>query len=139
MARQPMRRLQRAQSLPPDGAGALFFPPSIFPNRCQLRRALRQATDQSEAARRFLKWISGETSPTIYVSFGKKKREKVFAAWNVRSALIFLHRHGQSDLRARSRRRQRRTLLASQSPLPTETTTSLGLEENTPRGDCGAS
>src|SRR6266581_2379196 len=77
MARQPMRRLQRAQSLPPDGAGALFFPPSIFPNRCQLRRALRQATDQSEAAQRFLKWISGETSPTIYVSFRKKKRENL--------------------------------------------------------------
>src|SRR5215475_16045256 len=30
---------------------------------------------QPEAARTFLKWISGKTSPTIYVAFGKKKRQ----------------------------------------------------------------
>src|SRR5260370_3898117 len=31
--------------------------------------------DQWESVRRFLKWILGATSPTIYVSFWKKKRE----------------------------------------------------------------
>src|SRR6267378_1495106 len=30
---------------------------------------------QPEAVRKFLKWISGKTSPTIYVAFGKKKRQ----------------------------------------------------------------
>src|SRR3954470_24955240 len=30
---------------------------------------------QPEAARKFLKWISGTTSPIIYVAFGKKKRQ----------------------------------------------------------------
>src|SRR5436190_3696571 len=30
---------------------------------------------QPEAARKFLKWISGTTSPMIYVAFGKKKRQ----------------------------------------------------------------
>src|SRR5438477_13163312 len=32
---------------------------------------------RAEAVRTFLKWISGETSPTIYVSFWKKKRENL--------------------------------------------------------------
>src|SRR2546422_3457944 len=30
---------------------------------------------RAEAVRKFLKWISGRTSPTIYVAFGKKKRK----------------------------------------------------------------
>src|SRR5213595_1089625 len=30
---------------------------------------------RAEAVRKFLKWISGRTSPTIYVAFGKKKRQ----------------------------------------------------------------
>src|SRR5437773_1289503 len=34
---------------------------------------------RAEAVRTFLKWISGETSPTIYVSFWKKKRENLLA------------------------------------------------------------
>src|SRR6266581_2426901 len=43
---------------------------------------------RAEAARRFLKWILGETSPTIYVAFWKKKRENL-ATWKIPSALIF--------------------------------------------------
>src|SRR5213596_3803083 len=43
---------------------------------------------RAEAARRFLKWILGESSPTIYVAFWKKKRENL-ATWKIPSALIF--------------------------------------------------
>src|SRR5438046_10034149 len=56
---------------------------------------------RAEAVRTFLKWISGETSPTIYVSFWKKKRENLRGPedraspdccmqWPIRSIRLFL-------------------------------------------------
>src|SRR5713101_3182107 len=66
-----------------------------------------------------------------------KKETGIFAAWQIRSTLI-LHRHGQSDLRAHSRRRQRRTILASKSPGPSEATASPRLQKNSARRNRGA-
>src|SRR5437870_3089043 len=49
----------------------------------------RRANCRAEAARGFLEWITGETSPTLYVSFWKKKRENLRGLGGPRTALIF--------------------------------------------------
>src|SRR5947207_12268087 len=77
MALPPARRLKQAQSRPPDESMALFCLPLAIQGQGQLQPALRRETGQREAVQRFLKWILGETSPTIYVSFQKKKRENL--------------------------------------------------------------
>src|SRR5437868_8667260 len=115
---------------------ALFCLPLATRGQGRLQPALRQATGQREAVQRFLKWILGETSPTIYVSFWKKKRENLRGP-KTGPALIFAC-NGQTDLCAYSRRWQRRTILAAESPGSTEAAASPGLQKNSPRGNRGA-
>src|SRR5882724_3152944 len=91
---------------------------------------------QAEAVRTFLKWISGKTSPTIYVSFWKKKRENLCGLED-RASLIFAC-NGQTDLCPYSRRWQRSTVLAAESPGPTKAIASPGLQRNSARGNRGA-
>src|SRR5712691_9607011 len=49
----------------------------------------RRANCRAEAALGFLEWITGETSPTLYVSFWKKKRENLRSLGEARTAFIF--------------------------------------------------
>src|SRR6266404_4675547 len=78
-----------------------------------MQSALRQASCRAEVRRRFLEWITGETSPTLYVSFGKRKRENTCACIIRAARVLFCIDNVQFDLCTDPRRRKRRTLLAA--------------------------
>ena len=81
-------------------------------------------TYRTAAAPPFLAWISKRTSPTLYFAFPKNKTG-IFS-----QQFAVIHRHGQSDLRAHPRRRQRRTFLAAQPAGSAQAVTALGFGQD---------
>src|SRR6267378_4248823 len=100
-----------------------------------MQSASRQASCRVEVLRRFLEWITGETSPTLYVSFGKRKRENTCACIIRAARVLFCIDNVQFDLCTDPRRRKRRTFLAVKSPGPAETTASSRFQQGTSRGN----
>src|SRR5438552_18546546 len=101
-----------------------------------MQSASRQASCRVEVLQRFLEWITGETSPTLYVSFGKRKRVNPCACIIRAARVLFCIDNVQFDLCTDPGRRKRRTFLAAESPGRAETTASSPLQQSAARGKC---
>src|ERR1700736_5209734 len=98
-----------------------------------MQSASRQASCRAEALRRFLEWITGGTSPTLYGSFGKRKRENTCACIRRAALVLFCIDNVQFDLCSDRGRRTRPTFLAVKSPGPDETTASSPFQQSASR------